>query len=44
MTTEQMRQVILGAYPGPKWADKVKKMSEGQVFAVYNRLRNANKI
>lgn len=44
MNTEQMRQAILGAYSGPRWADKVKKMSEGQVFAVYNRLKNNNKI
>lgn len=44
MNTEQMRQALLSAYFGPRWAAKVKAMSEGQVFAVYTRLKNENKI
>lgn len=44
MNTEQMKQALLKAYPGNRWAEKVKKMSEGQVFTVYTRLKNAGKI
>lgn len=44
MNTEQMRQALLGAYPGPRWAEKVKRMSEGQVFTVYTRLKNNKKL
>lgn len=44
MTTEQMRQALLTAYSGQKWREKVKRMSDGQVFVVYNRLKNNNKL
>lgn len=41
MTNEQMRQWLLGHYPrSSTWPDKVKKMSDAQVFAVYTRLKN----
>lgn len=36
MTTEQKRQWLMALYPGSKtWSDKVKKMPEGQVVAIY---------
>ena len=44
MNTEQKRVALLSAYPGPKWVEKVKKMSEQQVIATYLRLQRAGKI
>ena len=38
MTTEQMRQAILVKYPGEAWKQKVAKMSDAQVQAIYFRL------
>lgn len=36
MTTEQKRQWLMALYPHSKtWAEKVKKMPEGQVVAIY---------
>lgn len=44
MTTEEMRQALLRAYPGLRWQRKVKEMPDGQVFVVYTRLRNTGKL
>lgn len=44
MGVEQMRSAIVKAYPGKKWADKVKKMSDNQVIAIYNRLLQSGKL
>lgn len=41
---EKKRQALLGAYPGYKWAEKVKKMSDDQVIAVYMNLKRQNRI
>lgn len=42
---EIKRQALIGAYPySLRWKDKVKTMSEGQVVAVYLRLKTQNKI
>jgi len=38
------REELKKAYPGKKWAEKVKKMSESQVAAVYLRLKQQNKV
>lgn len=36
MTTEQKRQYLVALYPHSKtWPDKVKKMSDSQVIAIY---------
>lgn len=36
MNTEQKRQWLMALYPESKtWSDKVKKMPEGQVIAIY---------
>lgn len=43
-TTTKDRELLKSVYPGKKWADKVDKMSEGQVVAVIMRLRAQNKI
>lgn len=44
MSIEQMRQAIVNAYPGGSWAQKVKNMSDNQVYATYQRLMNAKKL
>jgi hypothetical protein len=41
---ERKRQALLTVYPGDKWADKVKKMPEAQVIAVYMNLKRQNKL
>lgn len=39
------REWLKKAYPGPKWAEKVNKMTDGQVLAAYLRLQqNPKKI
>lgn len=40
MANEKERQALLEAYSGQKWFDKVKKMSDAQVVAVYLRLKS----
>lgn len=48
--TEQERQAILAAYPPVSdkkkspWVDKVNKMSDAQVHAIYIRLKGQGKI
>lgn len=38
------REELKKAYPSPKWIEKVKKMTDAQVTAVYLRLKQQNKI
>lgn len=40
----QKRTALTKAYPGRKWADKVKRMPEDQVVATYLRLKRAGKL
>lgn len=35
MDVKQMREYILGMYPGDKWVYKVAHMNDNQVMAVY---------
>lgn len=44
MSTEQMRAAVKNAYLGKKWENKVKKMSDNQVIAIYNRLLENKKL
>lgn len=37
------RAQLMAAYKSPAWADKVKKMSEEQVTAIYLRLKAQGK-
>ena len=37
MTIEQMRAEVAALYTGPKWKEKVAKMPEEQILAIYNR-------
>lgn len=38
-TLAQMRQYVYDAYPGKRWQDRVKKMSDSQIFVVYTNLQ-----
>jgi hypothetical protein len=38
-----MRGEISKVYPGPKWKEKVKKMSDSQILAIYNSFKNCGK-
>jgi hypothetical protein len=41
VTVEQMRQYLIRRYPESKtWAEKVKHMSEAQVYSIYRRFLN----
>lgn len=35
MTNDQRRNYVAGLYPGPRWVARVGKMSDAQVFAIY---------
>ncbi len=43
-TNSKEREAVKAAYPGPKWADKVKHMTDEQVIAVYFRLKRNGKV
>ena len=38
------REALLGAYDGLKWADKVKRMTDQQIVAIYLRLKAQNQL
>lgn len=40
----QKRRLVKEAYDGKTWHDKVDKMSDQQIIAVYFRLKRTNKI
>ena len=40
MSTAQMRAYIKEAYPGDAWYQKINKMSDKQVLAVYTSFMN----
>jgi hypothetical protein len=39
-----MRKAVEKVYDGEKWKDKVSKMSEAQIIAVYYRFLNSKKL
>lgn len=43
-STEKARQALKKAYPSKKWAVKVDNMSDGQVAAVYLRLKAQHRL
>mgnify|MGYP000984507023 FL=1 len=43
MSIEQMRAVVLQAGSTKDWAEKVRKMPDTQVVAIYNRILNKNR-
>ena len=42
--TKKERQLLKQVYPNKKWAERVDKMSDNQVVAVYMRLRVQGKL
>lgn len=44
MSTEQMRAEITKTYQGADWVEKVKKMTDQQVIAVYYRLLDQGRL
>lgn len=44
MATNNERNELKRAYPSKRWADKVDKMKDDQVLAMYRRLQNQGKI
>lgn len=42
--TIQQREMLKQVYDSKKWAAKVDKMSDSQVFAIFMRLRQQNKL
>lgn len=44
MSGYQMRMVVMNAYSGEKWRQKVAKMTDEQVVAVYYSLLKQGKI
>ncbi|MCX7817552.1 MAG: hypothetical protein N2317_08625 [Syntrophales bacterium] len=44
MSVAQMRNAIVKVYPGEKWKQKVLKMSDGQVIAVYHNFLSSKKL
>lgn len=40
----QKREALLTAYPSQKWWDKVKKMPDSQVVAIYLNLKSQGKV
>lgn len=46
LSIEQMRAFIADQYPSNRWKERVAKMSDGQVYAIYIRINlegNKNK-
>lgn len=44
MAGNQERELLKKAYPSKKWAEKVDKMSDSQVVAVFMRLKAQRKV
>lgn len=44
MNTNQKRQALLTISDNPAWHEKVKKMADNQVVAIYLRLKSQNKL
>lgn len=37
MTIEQMRAEVARLYPGKRWQERVARMPDGQILAIYKR-------
>ena len=44
MASVNKREELKKVYPGQKWAEKVKNMTDAQVTAVYLRLKSQGKV
>lgn len=43
-TVDKQREALKGVYKNPTWVEKVKRMPDHQVTAVFLRLKSQNKI
>jgi hypothetical protein len=43
VSQEYMRNEVKAMYPYPGWRRKVNKMSDGQVLAIYNKIKDKPK-
>ena len=41
---EQKREALKGAYPSVKWRERVDKMKDDEVIAIFLRLKQQNKL
>lgn len=44
MKTDEMRQRLAKVYQSQKWRDRVARMSQSQVFAVYTKFKLEGKV
>ena len=44
MSVEQMRAYVIKVYDNPTWKNKVAKMRDGQIIAIYNSFREKGKL
>lgn len=44
VTIVEMRRALISLYPGKKWASKVNKMSDSQIFAIYTQQKLSGKV
>ena len=44
MTVDGMRTELMEAYPYPKWQEKVARMQEPQVIAIFKSMRRRNEL
>lgn len=44
MTVGEMRRAISKAYDGKKWKDRVRKMTDEQVTAIYYKMTSSGQI
>ena len=44
MSVEQMRAYVIKVYDNPTWRNKVAKMRDGQIIAIYNSFREKGKL
>lgn len=44
MTVTNIREAVKGAYKSTAWAQKVNRMNDAQVIAIFKRLQEQNKV
>lgn len=43
MNKVELRRYVAGLYSGPRWAERVKNMSEQQLYAIYMKTQEQTK-
>jgi hypothetical protein len=44
MNTDQMRRILKEVYVGLAWRRKINEAKDGQIVAIYNRLKREGKV